>query len=55
MQVSSMRNISYTEKISSQNGTYGTSTAGERVARAESVTISNEGRAINDAISQAVN
>lgn len=55
IQVSAMPNISYTARIASQYNGYGPSTANERIARAESVTISSAGRAINEAISQAIN
>jgi hypothetical protein len=55
MQISSMPNISYTERLANQYRSAGTDVVNSRVAQAESVTISAAGQAMNDAISQAIN
>jgi len=53
MQISTMSNIGYTERLASlYNATEPATTAQDRIARAESVTISALGRAMNDAISR---
>jgi hypothetical protein len=55
MQISSMSNIGYTERLANQYRAAGTETVNSKVALAESVTISAAGQAMNDAISRAIN
>lgn len=55
MQISSMPNIGYTERLANQYRSAGTDAVNSKVALAESVTISDAGRAMNDAISKAIN
>lgn len=54
IQVSAMPNISYTERIASQYNANSGATVADRIKRAESVTISDAGRAINEIIEQVV-
>lgn len=55
MQISSMPNIGYTERLANQYRSAGADVVNGKLALAESVTISAAGRAMNDAISKAIN